>query len=402
LFGFVTLETVKENREMSDINPRIALFIGCFGGGGIERITAHLAHRFVKLGVQIDLVLDKGGSEHLWRMPPETRIIDLKAPRLSLSLPGLVRYLRQERPLALLAADHYLNEIAIVARAIAKVPTRTIVAEHNQLSKTTRNANRLKGRLAPLFARFLYPQADGIIAVSHGVAKDLAHTASLPLESIETIYNPVIHPELLANAKESVEHPWFAPGELPVILGVGKLEQQKDFPTLIRAFATVRRSKPARLVILGWGPDRPQLQALVKKLGLEDAVDLPGYVQNPYAYMARSAVFALSSAWEGLPTVLIEAMGLGTPVVSTDCESGPDEILAGGKYGYLTPVGDSEALADAILQVLSGNPKSVDANWLDQFGLETATQKYLKILAIAETQLNQFIDETIPSGIAFP
>ena len=387
---------------MSQIKPRIALFIGCFGGGGIERITAHLAHRFVKLGVQVDLVLDKGGSPHLWRMPPETRIIDLKAPILSLSLPGLVRYLRQERPLALLAADHYLNEIAILARAIAKVPTRTIVAEHNQLSKTCRNANRLKGRLAPLFTRFLYPQADGIIAVSQGVAKDLADTASLPLESIETIYNPVIHPELFANAKEPVEHPWFAPGELPVILGVGKLEQQKDFPTLIRAFAKVRRSQPARLVILGWGPDRKELEALVKELELEDAVDLPGYVQNPYAYMARSAVFVLSSAWEGLPTVLIEAMGLGTPVVSTDCESGPAEILAGGKYGYLTPVGDSEALADAILQVLCGNPKSVDSNWLDQFGLEMATQKYLKILGIAETQLNQFIDETIPSGIAFP
>lgn len=367
---------------MTQSNPRVAFFIGCFGGGGIERITAHLAHRFIQLGVQVDLVLDKGGSPHLWRMPPETRIIDLKAPRLSMSLPGLTRYLRQERPFALLAADHYMNEIAILARAIAGVSTRMIVAEHNQLSKTTRNANRLKGRLAPLFARLLYPQADGIVAVSHGVAKDLAHTASLPLESIDTIYNPVIHPEMLANAKEPVEHPWFAPGELPIILGVGKLEQQKDFPTLLRAFATVRRSKPARLVILGWGPDRPELEALVKELGLEDAVDLPGYVQNPYAYMARSGVFVLSSAWEGLPTVLIEAMALGTPVVSTDCESGPSEILAGGKYGYLTPVGDSEALADAILQVLSGNPKSIDSNWLDQFGLETATQKYINILGI--------------------
>ncbi len=368
---------------MTETNPRVAFFIGCFGGGGIERITAHLAHRFVALGVQVDLVLDKGGSPHLWRMPPETRIIDLQAPRLSMSLPGLVRYLRQERPAALLSADHYLNEIAILARSWARVPTRLVVTEHNQLSKTARNASRLKGRLAPLCARWLYPQADGIVAVSQGVAKDLAHTAVLPLDRIETIYNPVINPEMLALAKEPVEHPWFAPGEPPVILGVGKLEAQKDFPTLIRAFATVRRSQPARLVILGWGPDRPQLEALVQELGLEDAVAFPGYEQNPYAYMARSAVFALSSAWEGLPTVLIEAMALGTPVVSTDCESGPAEILAGGRYGSLTPVGDSEALAGSLLQVLSGNHKSVDPTWLEQFGLETATQRYLKILGIA-------------------
>jgi glycosyltransferase involved in cell wall biosynthesis len=380
----VILETLNGNREMAESKPRIALFIGCFGGGGIERNTAQIAHCLVKLGVEIDLVLDKGGSPHLWRMPPETRIIDLKASSLWKSLPGLVRYLRQERPLAMFAADHYPNEIAIMARKIAGVPTRTIVSERNQLSKTARNSTQIKARLAPLFARFLYPLADGIMAVSHGVAQDLAETASLPLERIETIYNPVINPEMLLKAKEPVEHPWFAPGEPPVILGVGKLEQQKDFPTLIQALAKVRRSQPARLMILGWGPDRPQLEALVKDLELEDAVYLPGYIKNPYPYMKRAAVFALSSAWEGLPTVLIEAMALGTPVVSTDCESGPLEILAGGKYGYLTPVGDSEALADSILQVLSGNPKSVDAHWLDQFGLENATQKYVKILGLAE------------------
>ncbi|MBF2028653.1 MAG: glycosyltransferase [Oscillatoriales cyanobacterium C42_A2020_001] len=368
---------------MSEISPRIAFFIGCFGGGGIERITAHLAHSFVKLGIGIDMVLDKGGSPHLWRMPPETRIIDLKAPRLSMSLPGLVRYLQQERPFAMLSADHYLNEIALLAKRLAGVPTRAIVAEHNQLSKTTRNASKLKGRIAPIAARLLYPWADGIIAVSHGVAEDLAQTASLPRDRIQTIYNPVINSEMLANAKEPVEHPWFASSEIPVILGVGKLEPQKDFPNLIHAFAKVRQSKPARLVILGWGPDRPELEALVKELGLQDEVDLPGYVQNPYAYMARASTFVLSSAWEGLPTVLIEAMALGTPVVSTDCESGPSEILANGKYGYLTPVGDSDALADAILEVLSGNPKPLEPAWLDQFGLETATQRYLEVLGIA-------------------
>ena len=368
---------------MSGISYRIAFFIGAFGGGGVERITASLAHNFVKLGIKVDLVLDKGGSPHLWRMPSETRIIDLKAPRLSMSLPGLIRYLRQERPFALIAADHYMNEVALLAKLLAGVSTRVIISEHNQLSRTTRYAKNLRSRLTPSFSHFLYPWADGIVAVSHGVAKDLAQTASLPLEQIQTIYNPVINPEMLANAKEPVDHPWFAPGALPVILGVGKLEAQKDFPNLIQAFAKVRRSQPARLMILGWGPDRPQLEALIQQLGLQEDVELPGYVQNPYAYMARSTVFALSSAWEGLPTVLIEAMALGTPVVSTDCESGPSEILAGGKYGYLTPVGDSEALAVEILNVLAGKPKPIDSAWLDQFGLESATQKYLSVLGIA-------------------
>lgn len=372
---------------MPEINPRVAFLIGSFGGGGIERITAHLAHNFVKLGVKIDLILNRGDLTHLWRMPTQTRVIDLKAPNLYMSIPGLVRYIQQERPTALLAADHYLNEIALLSKRIAGVPLRVVVAEHNQLSKTAQNATKLKGRLAPLFARNLYPWADGIVAVSHGVAQDLAQTATIPLERIQTIYNPVINPELFASAKEQPAHAWFTTAAVPTILGVGKLEQQKDFPNLIRAFAKVRQIQPARLVILGWGPDLPQLEALVKELGIAADVDFPGYVQNPYAYMARSAVFVLSSAWEGLPTVLIEAMALGTPVVSTDCESGPAEILANGKYGYLTPVGDSEALAAAILQVLSGHHKSIEPSWLDQFGLETATRKYLKILGITQTQL---------------
>lgn len=367
---------------MSRPNSRVAFFIGSFGGGGIERITAHLAHGFVQSGINIDLVLNRAESPHLWRMPGETRIIDLKQPKLSLSLPGLVKYLRCERPFALLAADHYLNEMALLAGRLAGVPTRIIVAEHNQLSQTSRHGSKLKARLAPLFARLLYPGADSIVAVSNGVAKDLAKTASLPPSSIKTIYNPVITPELFTSAEEPVDHPWFISPDVPVLIGVGKLEAQKDFPNLIRAFAKVRQVRPARLVILGWGPDRPELEALIQELGVQDDIDLLGYVQNPYAYMARSSVFALSSAWEGLPTVLIEAMALGIPVVSTNCESGPSEILADGKYGYLTPVGDSNALAEAILQVLVGNPKPVSTVWLDQFRLEVATDRYLQVLGI--------------------
>jgi glycosyltransferase involved in cell wall biosynthesis len=246
-----------------------------------------------------------------------------------------------------------------------------------------RRVEQVSSRLAPLTARIFYPWADGIVTVSQGVAKDLAQITGLPLERIRVIYNPVITPELREQTKETTDHPWFAPGEPPVVLGAGRLVEQKDFPTLIRAFAQVRRVRPARLIILGSGREQKRLEALVQDLSIEEDVGWLGFVKNPFAYMAHSAVFVLSSAWEGLPTVLIEAMAAGASVVSTNCESGPAEILDNGKYGSLVAVGNSEAMAEAILNVLSSTSKPVDSCWLDQFTLETATQKYLDMLGIS-------------------
>jgi glycosyltransferase involved in cell wall biosynthesis len=287
----------------------------------------------------------------------------------------------------MLSALHYANEIAVWAKRFAGTSTRVIVSEHNTFSQAIQHTSKTKRRLLPFFVRHFYPWADSIVAVSQGVANDLARSTGLLRESIQAIYNPVITPELLEKTKEPLEHPWFAPSEPPVILGVGKLEAQKDFPTLIRAFAQVRQVRPARLMILGWGPDRPKLEALVRELGLEADVSLSGYVDNPYPYMAKASVFVLSSAWEGLPTVLIEAMAVGTPVVSTDCPSGAAEILGSGKYGLLTPVGDSQALAKAILEVLSNQLPAVDPNWLEQFSLPVSTRQYLDVLAIPPSTL---------------
>lgn len=349
----------------------------------------NLARGLTERGLKVDLVLSKAGGSHLWRVPSEVRIVDLQSRQLLTSLPALISYLRREQPLTLLSALHYTNEVALWAKRLSGVSTRVVVSEHNMLSQKVKHATRMKGNLLPLAVRYFYPWADGIVAVSHGVAQDLARTANLPLKRIQVIYNPVVTPDLLEQAKEPVDHPWFQPDEPPVILGVGKLEAQKDFPTLIRAFAEVRRVKSARLAILGWGPDQSQLEALVRELHLEGEVALLGYAKNPYAYMARSAVFALSSAWEGLPTVLIESMAVGIPVVSTNCESGPTEILDGGKYGSLTPVGDTHALAAAILRVLSGESKSVPSDWLNQFTLKTSTQQYFDVLGISEVLQNE-------------
>lgn len=369
---------------MSGVSPDIAIFLRSLHGGGAERVMLNLARNFADRGMKVDLLLARATGQYMTQVPPEIRLVDLKAQQVLTSLPKLVKYLRQQRPKALLAALHYPCEIALWAKRLAGVPTRVVVSEHNTVSVEAQGTSQLSVRLRPLAARLFYPWADGIVAVSQGVADDLADVTRLPVEQIQVSYNPTVEPELLVKAKENVDHPWFQPGEPPVILGVGRLHPQKDFPTLIRAFAQVRQVRPARLIILGMGPEEAKLRSLVRELEVDEDVALPGFVDNPYAYMARSAVFVLSSAWEGLGNVLIEAMATGTPVVSTNCKSGPAEILDNGKYGLLTPVGDSEAIAQAILKVLSGNSKTIDPHWLDRFSVETCTQEYLNALGFPQ------------------
>lgn len=367
---------------MTNSRPQIAVFLRSLANGGAERLMVNLANYFVQQKYNVDLVLTGIDATYTSLVSPHVRIVDLKSPKLPMSLPKLVRYLRQQQPAVLLTALHYPCEIALWAKQLAGVSTRVVVSEHNTLSVEAKNLPQLTARLSPIAARLFYPWADAIVAVSQGVAQDLANVTHLQPKRIQTIYNPVITPDLLEKAKEPINHPWFAPGEPPVILGVGRLVAQKDFPTLIRAFALVQQQQPCRLMILGNGREKQKLLALVQELGLKDKVALPGFAKNPYAYMAASAVLVLSSAWEGFGNVLVEAMAVGTPVISTNCPSGPAEILANGKYGELVPVGDIEAIAQAILKVLSGNIKSVDSAWLDQFTLEAIAQQYLDVLGV--------------------
>lgn len=362
--------------------PRVALFMAYLGGGGAERVMFNLASGLVNYGLSVDFVIGKVWGPHIEKIPSEVRVVDLASSGIWQTTQALTRYLKEEQPVALLSAQHFANEMAIWAKRIARVKTRVVVSEHNTLSQAIKRTSKTRKYLIPSFVRYFYPWADGIVTVSQGVAEDLSNFTGLPIHRISTIYNSVLSPQLQEKAKVRLDHPWFCPGEPPVILGVGKLEAQKDFPTLIKAFAQVRQVQPARLMILGWGPDRPQLEALAQELKLEEDVSLAGYVENPYCYMARAKVFVLSSAWEGLPTVLIEAMGVGTPVVSTNCPSGAREILGDGKYGLLSPVGDPKALAESILSVLSGHTKTVDPTWLDQFTSETATRLYLEMLGV--------------------
>ena len=366
-----------ENRQ----RPDVAIYLRLLYGGGAERVMVNLMHGFVEEGLKVDLVMNKADGPYLSQVPPEVRIVDLKAPRMLSGLPKLAGYLRKEKPMALLSGLHYNNEIALWAKALGFSSTKAIVSEHNTLSIHAQR--RSTDRWSPLLAKLFYPLADGIVAVSQGVAQDLAEVTGLPAERIRVIYNPIITPQMLANSEEPLDRPWFEPGEPPVILGVGRLEPQKDFPTLIRAFAKVREVRPARLMILGSGRDREKLDSLVRELGLKEDVAIVGFVKNPYPYIKRAAVYVLSSAWEGFGNVIVEALALGTPVVATNCPSGPQEILADGKYGDLVSVGDSEAISEAILRVLSDNYKSVDSNWLDQFTGKNSAKKYLELMDIS-------------------
>ncbi|ULR40554.1 glycosyltransferase [Thermus sp. NEB1569] len=362
-----------------DETRRLALFLPSLRGGGAERVMVHLARGFAERGFQVDLVLAKAEGPYLAEVPPSVRVVDLRASRVLFSLPGLVRYLRKERPHALLSALDHANVIVCLAHRLARVPSWLVISEHNTLSAS--RPKNARERLLLWFMRWTYPWADAVIAVSQGVAEDLIHLTGLPREKIQVIYNPVVTPELFAKAREPLDHPWLASGEPPVILGVGRLTEEKDFPTLIRAFALVRAQRPARLMILGEGELRPQLEALVHELGLQDDVALPGFVENPYAYMARAAVFVLSSRWEGFGNVLVEAMACGTPVVSTDCPSGPREILDHGKYGRLVPVGDVKSLAESILKTMD-EPPYRDLSRVAEFTLEKSLERYEAVLGV--------------------
>jgi glycosyltransferase involved in cell wall biosynthesis len=242
----------------------------------------------------------------------------------------------------------------------------------------------LKKRLERVLVSLLYPKANGIVSVSHGAAEDIARYAGLPGEKIKVVYTPVIKPSLFAQMTEPIQHPFFQSDSVPVVLSVGRLSEPKNFQLLIEAFALLRQRIPSRLIILGEGETRSILENLISALGVQDDVSLPGFVPSPYPYMSRASVFVMSSMWEGLPGALIEAMACGAPVVSTDCPSGPSEILDGGRYGHLVPVGNPQALADAIEASLRGDQRKPPAKWLEQFSTQVVINQYLELIGMKD------------------
>jgi len=360
---------------------QIAILMPSLDGGGVQRSMLTLSKGLVEQGFLVDFVLVKAQGSFINHVPVNARVIDLGASRALSALPRLVSYLRENNPSALISAQTHINAIAIIARKLSRVKTNLIVSERNDLLLATQSNNNFKEKFRPMVVRFLYPYADHIVAVSNGVAKDIARILPGELDRVCVIYNSIDVLEIQQKAQSLVEHPWVNQSGIPFILAVGRLEKQKDYPTLLGAFAILIRNMPARLIILGEGEERADLEKLITSLGISSDVSMPGFIENPYAYMSRANVFVLSSAWEGFPNVLAEALACNVPVVSTDCHSGPAEILDNGRYGSLVPVGDVNGMAQAIISVLHTSfIYSESGDRVKEFSVERTVQAYLNIL----------------------
>jgi len=365
----------------------LAVFMSFSGAGGVERMVLNLVEGFAAAGYTVDLLAIRADSAHLGALPPGVNLIDLGVRHSGLAVFPLTRYLRRVRPVALLAAKDRAIRAAVVARRLAGVQTRIVGRLGTNLSAALEGRAGLSRwlRIAPM--RWIYPAVDKVVCVSEGVLEDTARLAGLTAGQLTVIRNPVVSPRLGELAGEAVDHPWAHDDSVPLILAAGRLTEQKDFDTLVRAFAIVRRARPARLVILGDGRLRGKLEARISELGLTDDVALPGFTPNPYAWMARADLFVLSSAWEGSPNVLTEALALGTPSVSTDCPSGPREVLAGGRFGPLVPVGAVEALGQAMLATLASPlPADVLKSAVTEYSQVASAAAYLAELGLAATK----------------
>jgi glycosyltransferase involved in cell wall biosynthesis len=343
----------------------------------------NLVNAFAGRGYSIDLVLIKSRSRHLEAIHPSVSVIELGSRHTITSLIPLIRYMREKHPARVLVAKDRAGRLAVTARALSGIPSKIVVRLGTNLSAALEHRSGLKRWLRQLPMRLLYPLIDRVIAVSEGVAEDTMAITGLDPIRISVIRNPVLTPTMLDLAQEASPHPWLSDNGPGVILGAGRLTVQKDFSTLLRAFAALKQTYPLRLIILGDGRQRDKLEQLARELGIEDAVDLPGFAPNPYAYMSRASLFVLSSRWEGSPNVLTEAMALGTPVVSTNCPSGPSEILDGGRIAPLVPVGDWEALAEAMKQILDNPPDSDKLREaVREYNVEESATNYLGHLGL--------------------
>jgi glycosyltransferase involved in cell wall biosynthesis len=334
----------------------ILIFMQDLEGGGAERVALLLANRLAEIGHRIVLVLVRRQGRFLKLVSPKVEVVALRTRRTAFAWWELGRLIRRERPDIVLSHLTHVNVAAVIAGLLTGRARHTVVVEHNQFDRNYGLLKSLPVKLAYRLVRFVYPRAGAVVSVSEGVEEALRRAAGLKLDDGYVIYNPIVHAGIYRHAAEPPDHPWLSPARtVPVVLAVGSLTPQKDYPTLLAALAELGRRRPVRAVICGEGPERPALEAMAESLGLRDVVDFPGFSQNPFALMRAANALVLSSRWEGLPTVLVEGLACGATIVATDCPSGPREILADGRFGYLARVGDAADLAARIEEAL-GHP----------------------------------------------
>jgi len=355
-----------------------SFFVHSLTGGGAERMFANLANAFADRGHNVDLVLVDARGPYLDNIDDSVSVYEIGGDAVFRIVPNLVRYLRVNRPTSIISTNEKMNITASLAVNFAMVDTQVI----NRVSSINswNDRSSLKQKLVPAFQTLSYLLADGIVAISNDVKKDIVSKHHINPDKITVIYNPVFTPEIIERARESPDHPWFYESD-PIILGVGRLEPVKDFKTLIRAVARLNGDQSPRLVTLGEGSERENLLALADSLGVAHRITFPGFVSNPYSYMRAADVFVLSSKVEGFGNVLVEAMATGTSIVATDCPGGPSEILGGGEFGRLVPVGDDEKMAQKVLESLEDPVCSeLLKKRAEEFNLEAAMDQYKRIL----------------------
>lgn len=363
------------------VRPLICVLLSHLRGDGAVRMMMTLAAGLHAHGYRVDVLAANCSGAYADAIPSGIRVFDLHAKTPTRALFRIVDYLRRERPDVVIASEHYSGLPALYALRLARVNSRCIIRQDNTWGMDSARFRGLQRIITPRMVPRMFRRAD-IIAVSHGVARDFASHFPHLRNNIAVIYNPVISDELMAHSRSRVEHPWFGSDQPPVVLAIGRLARAKGFDILIEAFARVANQTTARLLILGEGPERSRLEAQISSLKMAHVCRLEGYCSNPYPFLRNASAFVLSSRFEGLPTVLIEALAVGTPVIATDCPSGPREILAAGKYGTLVPTENPERLASAILQQLRHRtPAPPDlGQWLHQFDAAASIDKHIALI----------------------
>lgn len=353
------------------------------GGGGAERNTIRRINGFLERNIEVTLLLATPYGNLHSEIPESVRVVHFNCKKTIYSIHKLTKYLKKNKPKNLLSHLDRANRIAILAGVLAGGTTRVHIVEHNTMSVASKNYSPINKILLKLSYRYLYPKAENIIHVSKAAAKDLEEVLGNGKQKVKYIYNPIVDNNMINKEMPEAPHKWFSDNGDPVILAVGRLSAQKDYLTLLKSFSLVRQKLNARLIILGEGEQRRTLESEIRKNHLEGEVDLVGFVNNPLDYMRHADLFVLSSRWEALPTVLVEAMACGCPVVSTDCPSGPKEILDKGKYGDLVPVGDPTRLAQAIIKNLRKPKDSKNIkNRAMMFSVENSVDKYISVLGL--------------------
>lgn len=364
----------------------ITFFIQSWSGGGIEKVTEQIICNMDSSLFDISLVLAMDDDYSLELAKSSIPVFMLKASKPILSLFRFIKWVKHYKPNIVVSASYPLNIVAIIAQKLSGIKYKLIIVEHINVTIATRASKKPISRLPYLLLiKLLYSKADYIVAVSKGVSDDLQAITGLSKDNIAVIYNPVITDKIYEMSRESVEHPWLVEDNVPVFLAVGRMVEQKDYPTLLKAFSLILNSGiKAKLIILGDGPLKQQLKELANELGLKNDVDFPGFDANPYRWMKAANCLVLSSLWEGLPTVIVEAMAIGLPVVATDCPSGPSELIEDGVTGRIVPIGCPEQLAHAMVDIINQPPKSIlmsekAKKQIVAFTAEVAVSNYLKL-----------------------